>query len=376
MEIKKKNYFRRDKLFTGLFVTALFGLVVVIAGCRKKSQNSVDEETIVPVKIMEVAPDSIKEILSYTGSIEPWREVKIVPDVGGKVAHIYVRIGDRVKAGEILAELDKETFQLRLKQAEAGLAVAQSNFEDAEKNYKRAVDLKKKGSISQQQFEKIQLGYEAARAQKQQAESALALAKWQLKVSVMKAPFSGVITGRWINEGEMVNPQMPGAPGVVSLMDLSKVKIRVNASEQEITKIRKGQRVYVHLDVYPEKTFLGKVFAVNQAANALTRTFEIQVVVPNTRRFLKAGMFARVDIILQDKRGVIVIPTDALLGTEDNRYVYVVENDSAVMRPVSLGIVQNDRVEILTGLNKGDKLVVVGQQMLQRWSKVNLVGGE
>ena len=375
MEIKKRNYLRRIRFFTLLFIIPLLGLVIG-AGCGKKSQNTKNNEAVIPVKVMEITPDSIKEILSYTGSIEPWRVVKIVPDVGGKVAHIYVKIGDRVKAGEILAELDKETFQLRLKQAEAGVAVAKANFEDAEKNYKRAVDLKKNGSISEQQFEKIQLAYDAAKAQKEQAESALALAQWQLKVSVMRAPFDGVITGRWINEGEMINPQMPGAPGVVSLMDLSKVKIRVNASEQEVTKIRNGQKVYVYLDVYPGKTFVGKVFAVNQAANALTRTFEIQMVVPNQQGLLKAGMFARVDIVLQDKKEVIVIPIDALLGNEGNRYVYVVKKDTAVMRPVSLGIIQNDRVEILSGLAQGDELVVVGQQMLHQGAKVNLVGGE
>ena len=361
-----------------LFVSGVFICIVLgVMGCGSDSQTEEGESKLpVPVELLNIERGNIQETFSYTGSIKAWKELDVVPDVGGKIARIYVDIGDRVEKGEILAELDKETFELRLNQAEAAVAVANSSLKDAEKNYERAADLQKKGSMAMQQFEKIQLAYEAAKAQNLQAEAALALAEWQMDVSVMRAPFRGVITGRYLNEGDMINPQMPGVAGVVSLMDLSKVKIRIGVSELEVTMIQKNQSVLVSLDVYPDRKFHGSVYAVNAAANPLTRTFEVQVAIPNQENLLKGGMFARVDVVTQEKVGVILIPYDAVLGTQSDKYVFIVEDNKAVQRPITQGIIQNDRVEVLIGLNAEERLVISGQQMLQNGSEVRIGGGE
>jgi RND family efflux transporter MFP subunit len=367
----------RSELLVLFMSLVLFCLVLGVMGCGSGSKTEeVKSELPVPVELLIIEQGNIQETFSYTGSIEAWKELDVVPDVGGKIARIYVDIGDRVEKGKILAELDRETFELRLNQAEAAIAVANSSLKDAEKNYERAADLQKKGSMAMQQFEKIQLAYEAAKAQNQQAEAALALAEWQMDVSVMRAPFRGVITGRYLNEGDMINPQMPGAPGVVSLMDLSKVKIRIGVSELEVTMIQKNQPVLVSLDVYPDRKFHGSVYAVNAAANPLTRTFEVQVAIPNKESLLKGGMFVRVDVVTQEKVGVIVIPYDAVLGTQSDRYVFIVEDNRAVKRPITQGIIQNDRVEVLRGLNAEERLVILGQQMLHNGSEVRIGGGE
>ncbi|MDZ7391890.1 MAG: efflux RND transporter periplasmic adaptor subunit [candidate division KSB1 bacterium] len=350
--------------------------LVAIAGCGSKGDGRSAETAIVPVKVAAVARGPIREVFTYTGTVEPYREMRIVPSVGGKIARINVEIGDRVAEGQVLAELDNETFSLQLRQAQAGLAVAQANFDDAERNWNRMQELKQKGSVSDQQYEKVQLAYQAAQAQLQQAQAALALAEWQLRHAVMKAPFSGVVTGKYLNEGDMINPQMPGAQGVVSLMDLSRVKIRINASDREVTKLRQGLPVEVRADVYSEQVFAGQVMAVNAAANPATRTFEVQVVVPNPRGELKPGMFARVTVVVAAKEDAIVVPTDALLGSETDRYVYVVEGGIAVRRAVRTGISQNGLAEIVSGLTEGEQLVVTGQQMLQQGSRVIVEGGE
>ena len=369
-----KSRMRYTRIFSTIGLLG-FLLNFLVCGGEGKDAGS-KEEAAVPVKIMRLAPDRIQETLSYTGSVEAWKELNVVPDIGGKISRIYVEIGDAVKKDNVLAELDKETFELQLHQAEAGLAVAQSSLDDAEKNYQRALDLQSKGSISQQQFEKIQLAHNAAKAQYRQAEAALELTRWQLDVSVMKAPFDGVITGKWLNEGDIINPQMPGARGVVSIMDLSRLKIGVHASEQEVTKIKKGLPAQVMVDVYPDRTFQGSVYAVNAAANPTTRTFEIQIAVPNSGNVLKAGMFARVDVVTQEKSNALVVPTDALLGREQDRYLYVIEGETAVKRPVTLGIVQNNRAEVTAGIQFGEHVVIVGQQMLHDGSRVVLGGGD
>jgi RND family efflux transporter MFP subunit len=350
--------------------------LALVAGCTSKGDTRATENVVVPVKVSPVTKGAIREVLTYTGSVEPYREVRVIPSVGGKIAKIYVDIGDRVAAGQTLAELDTETFALQLRQAQAGLAVAQANFDDAERNWNRMQELKQKGSVSDQQYEKVQLAYQAAQAQLQQAQAALALAEWQLRHAVMKAPFAGVVTGKYLNEGDMINPQMPGAQGVVSLVDLSRVKIRINAAEREVTKLREGLPVEVRVDVYPDQVFPGQVSAVNAAASPATRTFEVQVVVPNPRGELKAGMFARVAVVVAAREETIVVASDALLGTEADRYVYVVQDGIAVRKSVRVGIMQNGLAEIVRGLEEGEQLVVVGQQMLQQGSRVTVEGGE
>jgi RND family efflux transporter MFP subunit len=364
----------RRMFCAGLFVIVSAGLLIVSCGRGPATDENVTR--IVPVSVTELTLSDMREVFSFTGSIEPWKQLDVVPDVGGKIARIYVEVGDAVQNGQVLAELDPETFELQLKQAKAAVAVAQANFDDAKRNWERMQELKAKGSASDQQYEKIHLAYDAAEAQLQQARAGLDLAEWQLRTSVMKAPFAGVITGKYLNEGDMINPQMPGGRGVIGLMDMSRVKIKINASEHEIPKISKGQEVKVSLDVYLGREFRGNVFAVNSAADPMTRSFEVQVVVPNPERMLKAGMFARVDVVVQEKQGVIAIPTDALLGTEADRHVYVVDADTAFKRSVTIGIIQNGRTEVLEGLNVGENLVVLGQQMLQHGSKVSIGGGK
>lgn len=350
--------------------------LMVAAGCSPKGDKRATETVVVPVKVAPVARGPIREVLAYTGTVEPYREMRIVPSVGGKIAKIYVDIGARVAEGQVLAELDSETFSLQLRQAQAGLAVAQANFDDAERNWNRMQELKQKGSVSDQQYEKVQLAYQAAQAQLQQAQAAVALAEWQLRHAVMKAPFAGVVTGKYLSEGDMINPQMPGAQGVVSLMDLSRIKVRINASDQEVTKLRQGLPVEVRTDVYPDQVFPGQVAAVNAAANPATRTFEVQVVVPNPRGELKPGMFARVTVVVAAREDAIIVPSDALLGSETDRYVYLVNDGVAVRRPVRVGISQNGLAEIVSGLSEGEQLVVMGQQMLQQGAKVTVEGGE
>jgi len=345
---------------------------------RKKTKNN--DTNPIPVKVTTVRRGDIKNSISLTGNIEPWKEVNIVPDVPGKVAKIYVKEGDRVKRGQVLAELDTRAARLQLQQAEAGLAVAQANFNSASKDWERMQELHQKGTVSPQQYEKVQLAYEAAKAQLQQAKAMLDLAKHQLEVSVMKAPFDGVITGKNINEGEYINPAMSGMGpkglSVVTLMDLSRVKIKVNVSERDMGKIHIGQKAKIAVDSYPGRTFLGRVSNINPAADPMTRSFAVEVAVPNPRMELRAGMFARVEIITAERKDVLLIPLDSVISEEGSDYVYVVQRGKAFRRPVKLGLRQEPWAELVSGLEEGEEIVIVGKEMLRDGADVAVEGGE
>ncbi len=373
--MKSKN--QEDIMKQAMYKCFVFivGIGLLTGGCSRRSSTDKEVISAIPVEVTTIKTGDLRKVFSFTGNIEPWRQLNVVPDVGGKVAKIHVEVGDRVAEGQTLAELDAETFKLRLEQAKAGLAVAQAGFNDAERNWERIKELKGKGSVSEQQYEKVQLGYNAANAQLQQARAAFDLAEWQLRVSVMKAPFAGVITGKYMNEGEIINPQMPGGRGVVGLMDFSTVKITVRATEIQVHQILPGQRAEVRVDAYADVS-AGKVYAVSSAADPGSRTFEVQIKVPNQDFALKAGMFCRVKIIVNERNNVLTVPVDAILNEEGKHYAFVIESDRAVKRSVELGLQEGTVVELLSGLYKGEKVVTVGKEMVQDSSRVDVKGGE
>ena len=348
----------------------------LILGCtRGKVEEGKTEATkAVPVEVAEVFRGDIRSVLSFTGDIKPWRQVNVVPDVPGKVARIYVEEGDRVRKGQVLAELDTRMAKLQLEQAEAGLAVAEANFESASKDWERMQELHEKGTVSPQQYEKAQMAYEMAKAQLQQAKAALDMAKHQLEVSTMRAPFDGVITGRNINEGEYINPAMSGmgprGPSVVTLMDISKVKVEVEVPERDIAKVEVGQEAEVKVDPYPGRVFRGKVHRISPAADPMARTFEVEVEVPNRDMDLRPGMFARVRITTQERKGVLLVPLESIVEEGGSSYVFVVRGNRVSKRPIKLGLTDGRHAEVLEGVSEGEKVVTTGKEMLEDGSEV------
>ena len=366
----------RKRIWIGIVALSLLSAGLFV-GCGKDDEageSQVKSAAATPVQVVQVVRGDISALLSYTGSIKPWREINVVPDIPGKVAKIYVREGDRAKPDQVLAELDTRTAQLQSEQAEAGLAVARANFSSASKDWERTRELHEKGTISPQQVEKAQLGYEAAKAQLQQAKSGLKLARHQLEVSVMKAPFGGIITGKNMNEGEYINPAMggmgPGGGSVVTLMDLSKVKIEVQASERELGKIRVGQDARVTVDAYPGKMFFGNVSNVHPAAHPISRTFKVEIAVVNPDLILKAGTDAGVKLSIEVHKGVLLVPEKSVLEQAGACFLFVADGDIARRRGVKTGLRSEGLVEIIEGVREGEKVIGEGNYGLKDGAKI------
>jgi len=361
----------------------LFLLLIIVSSlfsCGKggKEDSNMEGRQPVPVKVAEVTRRDITRTLDLTGDIEPWQAVEVVPHISGKVAKIYVDAGDTVKKGDILAELDTEAAKLQLKQAEAGLAIAQANYNDAELNWKRMQNLSEKGTVSEQQYEKVKLAYDAAQAQLKQAKAALELAKYQLEVSVMKAPFDGVIASKNLNEGEIINPMMmmQGSKSVVTLIDISKVKIRVSVPDRYIKNISYGLPVYVTVDTYPGKVFQAKIHTISPSANPLSRAFDVEVMVENSNYQLKPGMFARVNIAIEKRENTLSVPIDALVKEGSKTYVFVAENSVARKRRVTTGIREKDWIEVIEGLKENERVITFGKKKLIDGYPIAINGGE
>ncbi|MCD6297447.1 MAG: efflux RND transporter periplasmic adaptor subunit [Deltaproteobacteria bacterium] len=343
---------------------------------QEQDVKEMSESMAVPVRVVTVESLSISHVISYTGNIEPWKEVNIVPNIAGKVASINVKEGDHVKKGQLLAKLDTESFKLGLEQAKAGLGVAEAAFADAEKDWNRMKVLIEDNTISQIQYDKAELGYNSAKAGLQQAKAAVDLMEYNLRVAVMRAPFDGIVTNKHMNEDETINPMMPGGPGVVTMMDFSKVKIKALASDIDLPYLKPGLKVQVQVDTYPDETFEGTVFVVNPAAARQSRLFEIQLQIPNPELKLRPGMFARIEVIAEERNDVSTLPLSAIISPESDSYVFVVNGGKAERRNVILGISEDETVEIISGLQIGETVVNVGQAMLEDGTPVVIKGGE
>jgi RND family efflux transporter MFP subunit len=362
------------RIIIGLLCAAGLALTLSCRSSQPKEKAAEAASVASPVKVFKVARTRISEKLSYTGTLEAWRKINITPETGGKIARIYVDEGQRVAQGDLLAELETASIRLQLQQAEAGVAVAEASFADAKKNKERMDKLIKENAVSEMQREKVQLAYDAAAAQLDQARAGLNLARHALDVSLMTAPFAGVVASKNAEVGDVINPMMGGfgggAGGVLTLMDYSRVKIVVAVSSEDIGRIQKGQEAVLRVGSFPGRDFRGTVRVVNLTADPLSKKFGVEVVFDNPDSVLRPGTFGDLVFEVQSRENALVVPQQAVL---ENSYVFVAESGKAVRKNVALGIQNTTMVEVLDGLAEGALVVVEGNFGLEDGAAVQIL---
>ena len=371
MDINKEGKMNRLPRFLIILTS------IIVVSCQPPSQEPEEKEALertgtAQVKAYKVVPRKISDQLSYTGTIEPVRKMVITPEVGGKIAEIHVEEGDRVREGELLAELDTRSIKLQLEQAQAALEVAKANYRDAERNLQRMKRLRKEDAISEQQLEKVTLAYESAQAQLKQARAAVNMAQHNLDVSIMRAPFSGIIASKNAEEGDVINPMMGGfAPnsGVVTLMDFSTVKINIEVTQEDVVLIEKGQPAFLQVSAYSSRKFKGEVAVVNQAADPASKKFEVEIQISNSELLLRPNTFGKISLEIKSREDVLAVPQRALL---ENSYVFVVKNGVAEKRQVTIGLQSTEMMEIIEGLSEGEWVIVEGNYGLEDQAEVEI----
>jgi RND family efflux transporter MFP subunit len=344
-------------------IPAVAAMVIALVSCKPAKKDAAQAsaaEGAAVVKTYKVVRQRISEKIAYTGTLEASRKTSITPEVGGKIARILVREGDSVKAGQVLAELETESTRLQLRQAEAGVAVAEAGYNDALKNKERMDRLIKENAVSEQQAEKVTLAFDAAKAQREQAQAALNLAKYALNISIMKAPFSGVIGAKNAEVGDVINPMMgglSGASGILTLMDFAKVKIVIDVAENDALRLRRGQTALLRVPSFPDREFPGEITIANSTADPYTKKFRVEALFDNAGGELRPGTFGEVAFEASTRESALAVPQKAVL---DNSYVYLVQANKAVKRPVTLGLQNSTVVEVLSGLAEGEDVIVEG----------------
>ncbi|MFZ5947235.1 MAG: efflux RND transporter periplasmic adaptor subunit [Stygiobacter sp.] len=347
------------KIFVGLAVIAIIIISILVINKKKLAQNTsggIDLKYFVTVE--KVQKKDLETKVSLTGTVYANNDVNILSETSGKVVAVYANVGDYKPANSIIVQVDDELRKAALMSAEA-------NYEKAKKDFERFQKLYQEKSINEGQLDQAKVGLAMA-------ESQYIIAKRQYEDTKIKTPISGYITARNVDIGTMLQ----GAPQptfVANVVDLSRVKVKINLSEIDAAIFKPGDQVKVITDVYPGVIFNGKIeYISNKADEAHTYPTEISIV-NQTSHLLRAGMFARVELSSTKNKNVLVIPREALVGSVKNPQVYVVENNIAKLKNVVLGAESGIYVEVLSGLNVGELLVVNGQNNLEDNTKVEIL---
>ena len=262
---------------------------------------------------------------------------------------------DYVKSGTVLFQIDDVLMQ-------SNLASAEINFLKSKRDFERSETLYQENSISAAQLDLARLGMKAA-------ESQLTLARKQLNDTKIKAPISGTINKRMVNEGAMVNIGTP----VANIVDISTLKVALNVSEKDAFQIKTDKQVEITTDIYPGITFYGRVDNIASKADE-AHTYPVEVKLPNSNQHpLKAGMFARVNFTSENTAECLVVPRESLIGSIKDARVYTVENKTAILKSVVVGRSSGEFLEILSGLNENEIVVTNGQNNLSDNSKVVII---
>ena len=322
----------------------------VACGNQGAQQNAAPEATVPNV---EVATSTVRDVPQdnvYASTVQAYAVNNIAPQTAGRIRKINVEVGDYVVKGQILAEMDR----LQLEQTE--LQVQNDDIE-----YERLKGLYAEGGVSQSDFETAELGYKLRKT---------TLANLR-ENTVLRSPINGFVSARNFDAGDLFSMSAP----LFTVQQVTPVKLLVGISESEYTKVKKGDSVSVTVDALPGETFTGKVERLYPTIDPATHTFKAEVVVPNTSRVLRPGMYARVRVNFGSRRSIIV-PDQALVKQEGTgtRFIFVLKADNTVSYlPVTVGRHMGQEYEILSGLEEGATVVVKGQALLRDGVKVNVL---
>jgi len=377
----------------------------------------------IPVEVTPVVSKPLIYSVKVNGDIMPLMQVDLFPKVSGYLERIDVHIGDVVKQGQVIAQIDRTDFLQKvreieakvgqakaqlseleagtrteeLRQAEEAVNQARSRFENArlqreriEALFKRQVISKKEADVadmdytvaeaqlaaSQQQLKLLKEGArqevrEGTQAKLKEMEAILEQERTRLQNSKIVAPFRGEISRKFVDAGALVSPSTP----LVSLVHTETLKIVANILEKDIPLLKGGMKARVRVEAYPERIFEGRVEKINSALDLSTRTLQAEIYISNPDRSLKPGMFANVDLILLEKPQALVIPREAVLEGGSEISVFVVEEKQPVRKLITIGYEQDRMVEVLKGLKEGDQVITKGQQLIRNGSTIRVVEG-
>ena len=379
-------------------VTASFLLAIAGGACGNNSRGGKPVEAAsdgkpILVRVIEVEAQQVRRAVESVGSLFPYEEVTVSSEVEGKVEKVFVDVGDRVVAGQPLVSVSPVELKLAVGEVRAAVAQARArlglvegkedlkdvreaaevkkaaaDLNDAEQKYRRGKSLLQRGLLPRESFDEAEAKFNAAlaahdlamqnvenlRAELERNKAALALAEKKLTDSVIRAPFGGLVRERNVTQGQYLRVQTP----VIVVVSVDPMRVRLKVPERMAGWVRVGQPATIAVEAYPGRAFSGKLTRINPAVDPQTRSFEAEGLIANRDGILKPGFFVKASIPSDKVEDALFVPQSALRYTYGIYKVFVVDGATIREKDIKVGDRASDSVEVLEGLNKGERVAL------------------
>ena len=341
-----------------VIVSVAFAVLSIIVGFklfRKTVTAKGLSLDIIPVTVAKVSLQSLEDKMTLTGILLANNDVDIISETQGVVISVDIQVGDFKSAQDVLFHLDDEVKK-------ANYSSAEVDYLNAKAEDERQIKLSQEGLISTAQFEAAKLSY-------QSSEARYITARRQYNDTKIKTPISGIVTSRTVDIGNLVTVGMK----VANIVDIRTLKVTVNLPEDDYFKVRVGDSVSISTDLYPGINFPGKITSKSVKADD-AHTYPVEIKLHNSDKHpLNAGMFCRVLFVSKRPRTAITVPRTAIIGSVYQPKIFVIQNGSAILRSVVTGSEIGSNIEIVSGLNIDEAIVIAGQSVLADSTKVKII---
>lgn len=345
-----------------IIIPVILILLVVLAAfklmaSREKNTSQKDNINVdvVMVSVSDVSRKSASAAHEFVGALYPVKELDIPAEIQGRITSLNLKLGQSVGAGSVIATIDDRIKKINVETAKVDLQKKQ-------KDLRRVENLYKGGTATEQEYDNAVNSVTTAQIKLDEAEKQLAYTR-------ITSSIGGTITKKNVELGTYVNP----GSVIASVVDISRLKIKLKISESNVYQLKIGDRVKVKTDIYPGAEFSGTTTFISPYGDA-SHNYAVEIEMDNSRQNpLKAGTFVKVNFHLKSDREALFIPRAALQGSVKEAKVYVINGDRARLKSVTIGNEENDYLEVLSGVNEGDKVVVSGQVNLTDNKKIKII---
>lgn len=406
--------------------------VTLLAGCSAEAGS--EDEMGIKVETTKIALGKLEEHRIISSTVSADKEVQVIPKVSGTVKKVNFKLGDEVKAGDILFEIDQSdvliqvdsaragvqtaeaavnsaianknmnsgsNMDIQISQMESSLETAKLNYKDLKDNLERTKILYDSGAVSKKELETMQLNVDVAKQNVQSLEEKLSITKNELLNDTKRVSQSAVSQAEaskkqaeaslknaekqlsntnvkaeidGIISSSSVTEGMTISAGnpTMSIVDINKVKLDFQVSDSYINKLQVGAKAYIEIDGLDNKVFEGVVSNIAPSANKETLLYPVEIYIDNMDKTIRPGMFAKIRLVVEEKENVISVPLDVVLERNGEKFVFIVQENKAIRKTVNTGIENDKNIEITEGLKVGDVVVTSGQDFLSDGSKVEI----
>lgn len=314
-----------------------------------RPSSEMRRQNIPAVTVEKPKREKVTQRIQLTGDVIPVQQASIFSKVSGTLDRMYVNIGSAVKSGQLLALIDTTELVQQFQQTQA-------TYYNTRASYQRTKELLEGSLVSKQDLDNAEATMKVALANYDNAKTRLGYAR-------ITAPFSGIITKRFMDPGAVVTT--PTNATLFTLMDYDTVKVVVNILEKDFQLVHIGTRAVITVDAFPGKEHSGVLARLSQAIDLSTRTMTAEIDIPNASMLLRPGMYTNVLLLVAERPHQITVPTQALLHDDAGFYVYAAKDNSAHRMNVNIGVEQGGRTEILDGLQDDQDVIIMGQQLVK-----------